>query len=275
MKHSEDDSLIPENRFEDEADTTETSAYHLPEDERFDSSDEAVHMFQDREQSFSDILTERERKNRRKNILIGIAALVICAAFIVGGIFLVSNPNPQDMDARPTATNSTRPVTQEKETQSKPAVTAPTSPLTASLPRKVSVTDGQVVASGSGNQVVTSTGHRVAFIGGKVVASVNPCSVVRTIDFCYAGKVTVGGKSAYTYLLKDAAHSRFFESPQRFVSHPANGALAVASMDVAIVESSPSPVVAVVLPDGSGLMMVMPDSTDATKSTFAAAVNAF
>lgn len=275
MKHSEDDGLIHEDIFEDEADTTETSAYHLPEDEQFDSSDEAVHMFQDREQSFSDILTERERKNRRKNILIAIAALVICAAFIVGGIFLVSNPTPQDMDARPTATNSTRPVTQEKETQSKPAVTTPTSPLTASLPRKVSVTDGQVVASGSGNQVVTSTGHRVAFIGGKVVASVNPCSVVRTIDFCYAGKVTVGGKSAYTYLLKDAAHSRFFESPQRFVSHPANGALAVASMDVAIVESSPSPVVAVVLSDGSGLMMVMPDSTDATKSTFAAAVNAF
>ena len=204
--------------------------------------------------------------SRSHYVILGLA--VIGVGVIIGLAVLVINvlASQKANNPNPDSAVSTEAVTETSPTP----VTPPKNPLSASLPTPIKTITGKIDSQAT-DTIFKAGDMTLTVRGAKITGAVTSCSVVDPTDFCLAGNATLGEKTAQVYLMKDAANSRLFENPSNFQQLTVPGAVTAASMNVALIGNTPTPIIVVVASNGSGYMLTLPD-TDAVE-TFANALS--
>lgn len=234
-----------ESLLDAEEDTQEEHAFQVPKHGKLTLPDPT---------DFTDVAQEEVDRRKRKLtfIISGIIAVFLIASgityFAVNSTDTEEPPLPEPGPTITLAPNENGEIIVERE-----------QPFLSIYPEAPAVTPAQTKATLAENTITTTDGSVITFNNTTLTNSTTECIVTDSADFCLAGLANSNSQEIGVYLLKDAAHSRFFDSASDFTIAEIPGAPAAATMGLTMANVK-SPVVTIVLPNSSGIMLVLPEN---------------
>lgn len=204
---------------------------------------------------YTDYAEKAQTRKLWKVIFIFLAVGIIGVALLFGALSIMDNEEEQK-----------EPETEQTQNpeQTRPAEdsTNPVAELSKNAP-EVEVSESKVTAKGT--EFKTTDKITLNIKGSKLKETQVECKVKNATDFCLAGYAEVRDIKMNVYYLKDAAHSRIFESTENFTPQTVEGALTAGSMTVNL--SGQTPVITVVAENSSGFIITLPDDSPETIDT--------
>jgi len=229
-------------------------------------------VFAQNSNDYTDYLAADKRRRTTWTIISAVLILVAAAAAILVTMNILSSDAEKNTITEEDTV--TLPVTQTDggATTPSPSSTFNGSDedrnmvLAEALEVSPNVSPGQVALYYGSESISTSDANTVSFRGFSVDEPSTKCSVISAEEFCYAGKIDQkdGAGSFHSYLMKDLAHSRFFDDAKNLELTAAGNGSSVATAQINF-RGSTTNVVAVVFDDNSGIMVAPEGSDDGTR----------
>lgn len=196
-----------------------------------------------------------KRKRRLAYIIGGIVAVFL----IAGGLAYYAATYDPNQD-EPTPTETAGPQITLPPNEDGSIVVDREQPFLSIYPDAPTVEVAQTTTTiENNNSILTTDNHRLTFNETTITPATTQCIVTNPEDFCLTALINHNSQESAVYLLKDSAHSRFFDSAQNFQLAEVTGSPAAAVMKLTMANKN-SPVLNIVLPNSSGLMIVLPEN---------------
>jgi hypothetical protein len=230
-------------------------AFEVSNDDRVDRDD----LLKD-PTDFSDLAAEKKVSQTWKiTAIIVSAVLILAGSGFLGVMYVLKSPTANVNVAPEVSTDTTS--TSDSDTPSREG----SKPLLDAFSSAPVAVAGPLTATAKDSSISLSSGKTLTITGSTLNGTQVGCSVDNPTDFCLASVSDIADVGEVSiYLLKDAAHSRFFEDPESFTKKDIAGSEVSAIINLSFGNQKKQALVSV-LSDSSGFMMILPDNVTDTQ----------
>lgn len=202
---------------------------------------------------------EARRRKRLRNGLFVVLGLVLLTALGFGSLLAVDGYK---------ANRETQRVEQEKkqqQTEKAKAIKESSRPFSV-LVGEVEPPSDELLTSSVENDELKIGGSTLTIKDGKLVPTVNGCTLGAPTDICMGAKGTLGDGNFDVFVLKDISRTRILDDPKDFSELQSTGDTIAASMAIDMgAKEGPTRVGALTVSGTTGFILVFPQGTSADR----------
>lgn len=252
--------IIPERRVYDDQEfdftniqqDNESSEFDLKNTKKIDGTNVLIDA-QDQKDYVKKLHNARSRK-----ILITFLTILTIVTVLVSIYFIVSKDNTKDLKE----SNTPNGIDYTDTT---------TNPILDNFENAPEMLSYPITTTVANDTVNTSDNKSITITGSQLTQPENECKATNPIEFCLAATGQYQNNEIYIYYLKDAAHSRLFETAENFEKTEINGSPSSGIMDITL--QGTNTIIATTNPDSSGYIIVIPDNNRETAKTITQQIN--